>query len=240
MDISLVIPAYNEQEVIARTAVEAAGALAAFADEYEVLVVDDGSTDGTADAVLGCGNSHVRLLRYHPNRGKGCAVRTGMLKAQGQLVFYTDADLAYGLEILKPMAQKLEEQGDLIIGSRKLNPDGYRDYPPVRLAASKAFSGLSQLASGLPYDTQCGIKGFRRQAAQEIFSRCRTDGFAFDFEVLMLASRLGMEILQQPVSVVNHQASKVHVVRDSLRILRDMLAIRSRLNSTSAGRGDKL
>lgn len=233
MGLSLVIPAYNESGIIADTLRTVTARLERMDPDYELILVDDGSTDGMEELARPFENSHVRLEGYRPNRGKGCAVRTGMLAAAGEYVFYTDADLAYGLENIPDMLEKLRATGaDLVIGSRKLSGDGYRDYPPLRLLASKCFSFLTRLISGLPYDTQCGIKGFRREAARTIFSGCATDGFAFDFEVLLRARRLGMRIEQEAVSVVNHRDSKINVLRDSLRMFRDVLRIRRRVNAS--------
>lgn len=227
MKLSLVIPAYNESSIIADTLRAVTARLAEIDPEYELLLVDDGSTDGMAELVKPFENDHVRLLGYHPNRGKGCAVRVGMLAARGDYVFHTDADLAYGLENIPDMLQKFEATGaDLVVGSRKLNGDGYRDYPPLRLMASKCFSLLTRMVAGMNFDTQCGIKGFTRRAAQAIFSRCATDGFAFDFEVLLRATRMGLRVEQEAVTIVNHRESKVNVLRDSLRMFRDMLRIR--------------
>ena len=115
---------------------------------------------------------------------------------------------------------------DLVIGSRRIGPDGYKSYPPLRLLTSKCFGLLVKLVSGLDYDTQCGIKGYRRQAARRIYSSCTIDGFSFDFEVLMRADKLGLKVDQIPVSVVNFRESKVNIVRDSYRMFRDLFRIR--------------
>lgn len=227
MDVSLVIPAYNESAILPDTLRAVSSKLAELTDEYEVLVVDDGSTDGTAPAVERCGDPHVRLERYSPNQGKGRAVRVGMLSAQGEVVLCTDADLAYGVEVFAAILERFSTGGaDLVIGSRRMDPDGYKSYPPLRLLASKCFGLLVRLVSGLPYDTQCGIKGYRRAAARAIYSRCTVDGFSFDFEVLMRADKLGLKVEQIPVSVVNFRESKVNLLRDSCRMFRDLFRIR--------------
>ncbi len=230
MRLSLVIPAYNESSIMRDTLTAVTAALTAVDSDYELIVVDDGSSDDTAALVRAFPDPHVRLESYQPNRGKGCAVRTGMLSARGDYVFYTDADLAYGLDDISPMLEKFSATGaDLVIGSRRLEEGGYQNYPPLRLIASKCFHLLVRLLSGLSYDTQCGIKGFTRSAAQAVFSRCTADGFAFDFEVLLWANKLGLRVEQQAVRVVNHRESKVNVLRDSLRMFRDILAIRGRV-----------
>ncbi len=232
MDISLVIPAYNESGIIMDTIQTVSARLAELTAEYEVLIVDDGSTDGMTELVRGCGDPRVRLEGYASNRGKGCAVRTGMLAAQGDLILCTDADLAYGVDVFAGLLERLRTgEADLVIGSRRIGGEGYKNYPPLRILMSKCFGLLSHMISGLPYDTQCGIKAYRRQAARAIFSRCTTDGFSFDFEVLMRADRLGLKVEQFPVSVINFRESKVNVVRDSARMFRDVFRIRKKVRS---------
>lgn len=227
MELSLVIPAYNESEIVLETIRTVSAKLSELVREYEVLIVDDGSTDGMARLVDSCGDPHVRLERYTPNRGKGCAVRTGMLAAGGDVIVYTDADLAYGVDVFAVILDRFRAgDADLVIGSRRMNGEGYKNYPPLRILMSKCFGLLSHMISGLSYDTQCGIKGYRRQAAQAIFSKCATDGFSFDFEVLMRADKLGLRVEQIPVSVINFRASKVNVVKDSVRMFRDVFRIR--------------
>lgn len=227
MDVSLVIPAYNESGIVLDTLRAVSARLSELAGTYEILLVDDGSTDGMAGLVRGCGDPHVRLEGYSPNRGKGRAVRTGMLCARGDVILCTDADLAYGTEVFAPILERFRTtDADLVIGSRRLNGQGYKNYPPLRVVTSKCFSLLSRAVSGLNYDTQCGIKGYRQAAAQKIFSKCTTDGFSFDFEVLMRADGLGLKIQQIPVSVINFRQSKVNVVRDSARMFRDVFRIR--------------
>lgn len=227
MKVSLVIPAYNEGKIIQDTLRTVSAKLADLAEDYEVILVDDGSTDDTAEAALNCRDPRVRLERYSPNRGKGRAVRTGMLAARGDIILCTDADLAYGVDVFGVMLDRFAASGaDLVIGSRRLNDEGYRNYPPLRVFMSKCFGLLSRTISGLPYDTQCGIKGYRREAARQIFSKCITDGFSFDFEALTRAEKLGLKVEQIPVSVVNFRESKVNVVRDSARMFWDVFRIR--------------
>lgn len=227
MKVSLIIPAYNESKIVLDTLRAVSARLGELAEDYEIILVDDGSTDDTARLVLGCGVPHVRLESYSPNRGKGRAVRVGMLAARGDIMLCTDADLAYGVDVFQRILERFRTgDPDLVIGSRRLDGEGYKNYPPVRVLASKCFGRLSRKVSGLPYDTQCGIKGYRRDAARAIFSSCTADGFSFDFEVLMRADRLGLKVEQIPVSVVNFRESKVRVVRDSLRMFWDVFRIR--------------
>ena len=222
MDISLVIPAYNESGIIMDTIQTVSARLAELTSEYEVLIVDDGSTDGMARLVEHCGDSRVRLEGYAPNHGKGRAVRTGMLAARGDLILCTDADLAYGVDVFAGLLERLRTgEADLVIGSRRMDGTGYQNYPPLRIFMSKCFGLLSHMISGLPNNLVTVIK----QLGQ-IFSRCTTDGFSFDFEVLMRADKLGLKVEQFPVSVINFRESKVNVVRDSARMFRDVFRIR--------------
>ena len=228
MKVSLVIPAYNEAAVIAGAIRDAEGFLADSFDDFELIVVNDGSTDGTADIAERVAKlPSTRVVGYEKNRGKGCAVRTGMLAASGDLVFFTDADLAYGLEPLRSAAAAFSDTGaDAVIGTRRHGRGAYGGYPALRVAASKCFSALTGAVSGVRYDTQCGFKGFTADTVRRVFPLCTVDGFAFDFEVMLIFDRLGLHAEEMPVEIVNHRASTVHVFRDSLRMLRDVIRIR--------------
>ncbi len=226
--ISLVIPAYNEAAIIKNTIETALAFLSRFSSDYELIISDDGSTDETKRIAESVSDAHLRIVSHFPNRGKGCAVREGVLAAKGDIVISTDADLAYGIEAAGELADKLAiEMADLAIGSRKLHPKGYEDYPFIRLIASRLFSLITGLLAGFRYDTQCGLKAFSAKAAKEIFSRCETNGFAFDFEVMLYAKGLGLSVTQLPVRIINHRDSKVAVMRDSLKMFGDIIRIRS-------------
>jgi len=226
--ISLIIPAFNESAVIENTVRASEKALASLGETWELLIVDDGSTDDTAARAKTPGDA--RVIRYAPNRGKGCAVRTGVLEARGDYIFFTDADLAYGLGVLKSAVSLFRETGcDIVAGSRRLDQEAYRAYPPLRKLASHAFSFMTRLLTGLHYDTQCGFKGFTREAARAVFSRCSENGFAFDLEALLTAEKLGLRVRELPVRIVNHGGSTVRVFRDAPRMARDMLRIRRRV-----------
>lgn len=225
--ISLVIPAYNEESIIEDTIASVLSFLWVTFDNYELIIADDGSTDNTKAIVESIKDPNLRLVSYSPNRGKGCAVREGILAAEGDYIAYTDADLAYGIESVGQIIKLLEDSGaDLTAGSRKLHPDGYADYPPIRQMASRCFSFLTGTFAGFHFDTQCGLKAYTAKAAKEIFSRCETDGFAFDFEAIMLAEALGFSITQLPVKIINHRESKVRVLHDSIKMFNDIIKIR--------------
>lgn len=236
MKLSLVIPAYNEESIAADTV----RSCCAYLDErydgdYELIVVSDGSTDRTAAILASLTADYPRLrpLGYDVNRGKGCAVRTGMLAAEGDAVVFTDCDLAYGTELVGAIADKLADSGaDVVIGSRVLAKDGYAGYTPLRRFMSVVYLAFVRIAAGFPYsDSQCGIKAFTRDAARNIFADCVCDGFAFDLEALLIARKRGMTVAEQPAVIVNHRASKVRPVRDALRMLKALRQIKRRVAS---------
>lgn len=233
MKISVCIPMYNESSIIADTARTLAAALdARFGEDYELLFSDDGSTDGSAEIVRELNLPRVRVVGYGENRGKGCAVRTAMLEAQGDYVMFTDADLAYGTDVIGRIVEAFEEfpECGVVIGSRNIGKDGYEGYTFLRKIASKTYIRVLCLVGGFRLsDSQCGCKAFTNRAAKAIFSRCETDGFAFDFEALMWADRLGYRIAEIPVRVINHRESKIRLLRDTVRMLRDLVRIKRRV-----------
>ena len=233
MKISLVIPMYNESSIIEDAVKTFSEYMAARFEDWELIFVDDGSADGCATAVERAAQSQprIRLCSYTPNRGKGYAVRTGMLAAAGDVVLFTDCDNAYGTEALGRMADIFSQSDvDIVVGSRNLSKDGYEGYTWIRKLASKTYIRMIKIAAGFRLsDSQCGIKGFRRAAAQRIFPHCEVDRFAFDLEVLMIANKLGLKIEEMPVKIVNHRESKVNVMRDSLKMLRDVRRMKKRI-----------
>lgn len=233
MKISVCIPMYNEGRIIADTARTLTEALDRdFGEDYELLFSDDGSTDGSGDTVRALALPRVRVVGYETNRGKGCAVRTAMLEAAGDYVLFTDADLAYGTDVVKRAVDAFVQhpESDLVIGSRNLDRDGYEGYTFLRKLASKTYIRVLCLIGGFRLsDSQCGCKAFTGRAAKEIFRRCETDGFAFDFEALMWADRLGYRITEMPVKVINHRESKIRLLRDTVRMLTDLSRIKRRV-----------
>lgn len=229
MKISVVIPMYNESAVIEQTARQLSYAMQSSFDDYEILFSDDGSTDGCGQLVRDLGLPNVCVTGYEKNRGKGCAVRTGILAATGDIVIFTDADLAYGTDVIAEAVRRLEENPDcgMLIGSRNLEKGGYGDYGHLRRIMSRLYIRVLCLVGGFRLsDSQCGFKAFRREVAYAIFSRAKVDGFAFDFEAILRAQKLGIPILEMPVRVINHGNSKIHVFRDSAKMLRDLRRIR--------------
>ena len=223
--LSIIFPAYNEAERLPSTLETYLAHLPRSPDEVEVLVVDDGSTDATLKTAQAAAHAdpRVRVIHTSPNHGKGFAVRTGMLAAEGALLVFTDADGSYGPGQLERVVDALAE-APVAIGMRTAEA---ADGPFVRRTASRGFNRAMQALLGLPYrDTRCGLKGFRRQAAQEIFSRAQLDGFTFDAEALMLARRLGLAVAEVPVQAQQRDGSKVHVLHHSPRMLAELWTIR--------------
>ena len=204
MKISICIPMYNENRVIADTAKTLSAYMEAHYQDYELLFCSDGSTDGCDQTVRSLNLPNVRVIGYEQNRGKGCAVRTAMLAATGDVRMFLDADLAYGIDVIDRVFQFFaagrEEQ--VVVGSRNLQKDGYAGYTFLRKIASKTYIRVLGFVGGFRLsDSQCGCKAFSATAAQEIFSRCEIDGFAFDIETILWATKLEIKIAEIPVRV---------------------------------------
>ena len=233
MKLSLIIPMYNEQKNLPRSL----PALSAYMKDtfregtYEVLFVNDGSRDGSAETVEAFGDPAFSVLSYGENRGKGYAVRYGMTHARGEVRIFTDCDLAYGTEVIGQMAEMFDKSPELcgIAGSRRLHPDGYAGYSFSRKLMSRVYYLMIRFATGLTLsDSQSGLKGFRAETAEAIFPLCTTDRFAFDLEVLMLCQRLGHKIGEMPARIIQNGESSISSA-EPFRMLRDMLRIRKKV-----------
>lgn len=226
--LSVVIPAYREAEGIAETLGRVEVALGHLRDDggLEIVVVDDGSPDDTAGAARRGGADVV--VEQRPNRGKGAAVRAGVLAASGRTVAFTDADLSYSPEQLLGLLARVEEGWDVVVGSRKhTDTRTLVTARRVREIGGRVINALTSVVLlGQYRDTQCGLKAFRSDAARLIFSRSRIEGFAFDVEVFHLVERFRLTLLEVPVEVVNSTRSTVRVVRDAGRLVRDLFRIR--------------
>ncbi len=230
--LSVLIPMYNEERIAAQTAQTLTSYLdAAFPDgDYEIVFSNDGSRDNCAEAVRSLALPHVRVEGYPDNRGKGSAIREGIFACNGDVIVYTDCDLAYGCDaILNIWKQLTATQSDLVIGSRNRNADGYDGYTFLRKLMSKTYIKVISLVAGFHYsDSQCGLKCLTREAAQDIFSRCTVNGFAFDLEMLILADKLKKNVSEFPVKIINHNEaqSKVNPLKDAFRMVRDVMRIK--------------
>ena len=229
MDVTVVIPAYNEARRLPATLQQWLAFFAAQPYAAELLVVDDGSTDQTASVVRALAARHppIRLLPLPANQGKGAAVRAGMLAAAGAHVFYADADLNVAPTHLPAFLALLDGGYDVVIGTRST-----RQYAATERSAARVLAGLLvqvvRRAVLLPVyrDTQCGFKAFTRDAARAIFRRCTITSFAFDLEVLFLARKLGYRVREVPVAVERREGSTYSLRRHLLPFLRDVLRIR--------------
>ena len=230
--ISLCIPMYNESSIIADTAKTLHEYMSATFDNYEIIFSNDGSKDGCDKIVEEMNLPHVRVVGYPNNQGKGCAVRTALLAAEGDIVMFTDADLAYGCDVIKQVCDEFEAHphADMVIGSRNLHKDGYEGYTFIRKLASKTYIKVLCIVGGFKLsDSQCGCKAFTRETVQEIFPRCEVNGFAFDFEAILWATKLKKTIVETPVKIINHRESKVNVLRDTFKMLRDLSKMKKRI-----------
>jgi dolichyl-phosphate beta-glucosyltransferase len=232
--ISVVIPAYNEERRLPDTLPRVLGFLAGQDFTWEVLVVDDGSIDRTVEIVEGLAQQHRDLLLLRvSHRGKGSALRRGVLAARGDFRFLCDADLSVPIEDLLLFLPALE-QAEVAIASREAPGAVRYDEPAYRHLMGRVYNLLVQLLL-LPgiQDTQCGFKGFRRDAVEPLFSRQGMEGWGFDVELLYLARRQGYRIVEVPVHWTYGKHSRIRPFRDSWRMFRDLWWVRWR-----AWRGD--
>jgi len=229
---SLVIPCFNEESRIGQTLRITLDYLAANAADSELIVVNDGSTDATgaiAREKLNGARVQTRLLENFPNRGKGAAVRSGLLAAERPTGFFFDADLSTPLDetpkVIEPIARG---EVDIAFGSRALDRRLIGVHQPWRREqGGRVFNLLVRVATGLPFwDTQCGFKAFRLDVCRPILEAARVEGFAFDVELLYLARRAGLRIREIPVRWNHAEGSKVSFFRDSLRMLHEVIALR--------------
>jgi dolichyl-phosphate beta-glucosyltransferase len=234
VDLSIVVPAYNEEHRIAPTLARLSAFLATQPMRSEIVVVDDGSRDATC-AVVEAAMAHIpnlRLVRQTPNRGKGAAVRLGMREARGQIRVMSDADGSMPPEQLpRLLAPIVGCRADIAIGSRYA--EGARasvQQPWYRVAWSRLANRVIQrsLVPGVR-DTQCGFKAFTAEAARALFGIGRIDGWAFDLEILALARRAGFAIAEVGVEWTDDRRSRVHPVRDMWKVVREAMTIRKNL-----------
>ncbi len=225
--LSVIVPAYREER-IGDTVLRLRHELEKIERDggVEIIVVDDGSHDDTAALAEAAGADQV--IRQPVNRGKGAAVRVGMLAAQGRTVAFTDADLSYSPDQLIDLLLQVETGWDVVVGSRR-HTDATTLVRTGRLReiGGRGINTLTRaVLLGEHRDTQCGIKAFRADVAQLIFSHSHVDGFAFDVEVFHLVERYHLSLTEVPVRVKNSSRSTVNVARDAVRLVRDLFKIR--------------
>ena len=230
-DLSIIIPAYNEEALIVHTLDSLRSYMAVRPEQYEIVVVDDGSEDKTVTYIQEWqknGDTDLHLLINQRNMGKGFSIRRGVMESCGQYVIFIDADLPYELDAIDDFLKALKNGYDLAVGSRVLPGSEVRGVPAYRYIAGQIFSLMVQavLFSGLP-DTQCGFKSFKSEAAREIFRRASINGFGFDVEMLFVARKLKFAIQPVPVHMIEHrQRSRVRLVSDSLKMFSNLFMVR--------------
>jgi dolichyl-phosphate beta-glucosyltransferase len=231
--LSVIIPAYNEESRIEAPLPKIIDYCSSHFQRWELIYANDGSTDRTSEVLneIQKHYSNIRIINNTKNEGKGSAVRNGMRSAAGNLILFSDTDFSTPIEEIEKLQQKIEEGYDIAIGSRGLpdsNIEVHQNF--LREEMGKIFNTV--LRSLLPIDfldTQCGFKLFRDSAVQKILPKLSINGFAFDVEILIIAQTQNLRIAEVPVVWRNVLESKVHPVRNSLEMLRDVLRIRHKL-----------
>ncbi len=237
--LSLILPAYNEAARLPPYLASARQYLdRQYADRYEVVVVDDGSEDGLIRVLEGCAADwrQLRWIRHPQNRGKGAAVRTGILAARGDLLLFADADGATPIEEESRLAAAIHAGADLAVGSRLLAGDGIRRSRHwIRGLAGRLFAGVARRLLRLSArDTQCGFKMFRGDVGRRLFSLVRESRYLFDLEVLALARRLGYTTAEVPVNWTEVPGGHFHLARQFPRVLADLWRLHRRLRGKAA------
>jgi dolichyl-phosphate beta-glucosyltransferase len=232
LHLSVVIPAYNEEERLRKFVPGIVGFLRSKGQPFEIVVVNDGSRDGTGQVARELAKTYpmLRLIELHPNRGKGGAVKAGMLDGRGQYVMFTDADQSTPITELDKLLEKLEREGyDMVIGSRAV-PGAEVEQPQVwyRALAGKLFGvGTRLFCIGGIYDTQCGFKAMKREVAQKVFPQVTSNSAIFDIEMLVVAAREGYRIAELPVKWVHDPDTRIpYDLRRALKIWGELFRIR--------------
>ena len=240
--ISVVIPVYNEAGCLGAHVDALRPLLTGLAgDSWEIVLVDDGSTDGTGEriAALVAADRRVRGQAHASNRGKGAAVRTGVLATRGDAVLFCDADMSTPPETLAEFLSALEGGADVVIGNRKSGAARIERWqPPLRTWLGLGFTRLANLMTGMSVsDYTCGFKLFRGEPGRAIFAETQTDGWVFDVEILARARRRGLVVRELPVRWKHVDDTRVRVLRDVIRSFGELLALRRRLRRPAAPRG---
>lgn len=230
IELSVIVPAYNEEGRLAPGLRQALEYLARRGEPYELLVVDDGSRDATSQVAEAFSPQGVRVVRHERNRGKGAAVRTGLLASRGRKVLISDADFSTPIEEIEKLERSLQDGTPLVIGSRGLADSQIRQRQPFyREMMGRTFNRLIRMfgVRGIR-DTQCGFKLARGEEGRRIASELKIEGFAWDVEMIWLARRRGYKIAEVGVIWVNSPDSRVDPIRSSFSMLRDVITMRLR------------
>jgi dolichyl-phosphate beta-glucosyltransferase len=228
MKISIVIPAYNEEFRLPSTLSTIIEFTSKRSEDFELIVVDDGSRDNTVQVAKNF-EGKVLVLALDRNLGKGAAVRLGMLEAKGDYIFFSDADLSTPISELDKLLNELKNSSDIAIGSRAVDFSSIKIHQPFyREFMGKTFNQIVQLlvVKGIK-DTQCGFKGFSHDSAKNVFGKSKINGFGFDVEILYLARRMGYKIKEISVEWFNDEQSKINPITDSFKMLMEIIRIRN-------------
>ena len=230
VELSVIIPLYNEESCLEHNVGKTVAFLNSLGMAYEVVLVDDGSKDSTLTLCreLALKYSMVRVHGHKPNRGKGYAVKTGMLEGRGKYLLFMDADLAVPLEYLPACLDSLRQGNSVVIASRHA-PGACISKPesPMREFMGKIFRKMALTGLGLPVtDVTCGLKAFSREACQAVFPLARIERWTYDAEIILLASRMGYAISEIPITWFHNQDSAVRVVKDAAQSLVDLIRIK--------------
>jgi glycosyltransferase involved in cell wall biosynthesis len=227
---SIVIPAFNESARLPATLQSVVGCIRARGWDAEVIVVNDGSTDATAEVTRSFAQSapEVQLMENPGNRGKGFSVRAGMLQARGEVALFTDSDLSAPIEEAERLFAAIKQGADIAIGSRWLESNRQTQRQPLyRQFFGRCFNAVTRAVMRLPFaDTQCGLKAFTREAAQTVFQLQTIERWGFDPEILLIALKRGYRVVEVPVSWAHDERTRMSYLRDGLKMLEEMTIIR--------------
>lgn len=230
-EVSLIVPAYNEQSRIRASLEEIARFAASYPKSLEIKLVDDGSRDRTAEIVREFQREHpdfpLELLQYGGNRGKGFAVAHGLRAASGKFLAFSDTDLSAPIDQLPLLIDPLEKGADVVIASRRMAGSVVVGLPLSRRLMGRLFSLFSRMLV-LPgvTDTQCGFKAYRREVAHQLVERQTMTGYTFDVEHLLIARELGLRMVEVPVKWIYSEDSQINSLSDSIKMFRDLIELR--------------
>jgi glycosyltransferase involved in cell wall biosynthesis len=228
--LSIIIPAYNESARIGRALEQVLACIHERNWPAEVIVVDDGSRDDTAEIVRRVAEADpvLRMVQNQENRGKGYSVRNGMLHGSGDVMMFTDADLSSPIEETEGLLAAIREGADIAIGSRWLDRGRQTKHQPwYRQMFGRCFNAVTRLVMGLPFaDTQCGFKAFRREAAYTVFQLQRIERWGFDPELLFIALKRGYSVREVPVTWGHDERSRISYLKDGIKMLEELVYIR--------------